>query len=128
MLADTLTCSLGSTTDCSIRRSSFSANAAQSSTRVTSGIRMTNSSPPSRTDVVGAAYVFADAQRDAAQQFVAGGVTQRVVDQLEAVEVDEEQGEPRVVALRTIDLFEQGFVELVAIAQPGQVIVIGEVG
>jgi hypothetical protein len=76
----------------------------------TSGSRATNSSPPSRPtassvrcerapaafertfqDLVAVAHAAAQAARHFHQQLVAGGVSERVVDVLEAVQVDQQQ-------------------------------------
>ena len=64
----------------------------------TLGSRIANSSPPRRASVSPGAAPR-QARRDLAQQVVAVGVTERVVDLLEAVEVDEEHGELGVGAL-----------------------------
>ena len=71
-----------------------------------------NSSPPSRDtspvgfwrvgspDVVAEPHALVHALRDLAQQLVSRGVAERVVHLLEAVEVEEEQGQALVAAFR----------------------------
>jgi hypothetical protein len=62
-----------------------------------------NSSPPRRATVSpGRRQVF-EAARDADEQLVADHVAERVVDYLEAVEVEEEDGEEGRRAPRALD-------------------------
>ena len=78
-------------------------------------------------DRVALADVLLDALGDLAEQLVADGVAQRVVDDLEAVEVEEEHGEPLVVAVRLGHGERQAVAEEEPVRQVGQRIVEGEV-
>ena len=49
-------------------------------------------------DRVGLAHDRVEPRGDRAQQIVAGGVAQRVVDRLEVVEIDEQRGDRRLLA------------------------------
>ena len=76
----------------SCRRPGWATSCAQARSG-TSASRTANSSPPSRPDAVAGAQAAAQPGRDLAQQLVAGGVAEHVVDLLEAVEVAEEHGD-----------------------------------
>ena len=60
---------------------------------------------------------------DLHQQHVAGVVAQRVVDDLEPVEIDEQQRKPPLVALGGLDRVPQHAVEHFAVGQVGQAVV-----
>ena len=60
---------------------------------------------------------------DLHQQHVAGVVAQRIVDDLEPVEIDEQQRKPPLVALGGIDRLPQHAVEHLAVGQVGQAVV-----
>ena len=64
--------------------------------------------------------------RDRLQQLVAGVVAQRVVDPLEVVEVEEQAGDVRAVALRLREDLPQPLVEQRAVGQAGQDVVLRE--
>ncbi|MNG99136.1 hypothetical protein D3C79_583000 [compost metagenome] len=61
------------------------------------------------------------------EQPVAGGVAEGVVDGLEVIEIDKQQGADQVLAARLEEGLGQGLVQLTAIGQAGQLIVIGEI-
>jgi len=54
-------------------------------------------------------------------------MTQGVVDGLEVIEIDEQQGTDQVLAARLRKRLGQGLMELTAIGQTGQLVVIGEI-
>ena len=64
------------------------------------GIRMANSSPPSRAMIWRSSSTRGDARGDGLQHGVAGGVAEQVVDFLEAVEIEAEHGETLALAER----------------------------
>ena len=68
-----------------------------------------------------------EAARHLLEQPVAGGMTEGVVDGLEVIEVDEQQSADQVLAARLAECLGQGLVELAAIGQTGQLVVIGEI-
>ena len=76
---------------------------------------------------VGGAHAGREARRDALQQLVAHLVAERVVDGLEAVQVDEHEREPGVAARRVDDRLLEAIVEQHAVGQPGEGIARGEV-
>jgi hypothetical protein len=79
-------------------------------------------------DVVGARDV-AQALRGDPQGLVAGRVTERVVDQAEAVEVEVENGDRRLVATSARDREREVLLEQLAVRQAGQgVVVLEELG
>ena len=78
-------------------------------------------------DGVALAHVLLDPLGDLAQQLVADGMSERVVDDLEAVEVEEEHGELLVVAVGLGHRERQAVAEEEAVRQVGQRIVEGEV-
>jgi hypothetical protein len=67
------------------------------------------------------------APRDPAQQPVAHGVPERVVDRLEAVEVHEQDGEPLTTPPRCGDRLGEAVVEERAVRQAGELVVRGQV-
>ena len=67
------------------------------------------------------------ASRDVVQQFIAGAMAQRIVDELEAVEIEHQHGELLLVAFRMDDRLVQPIVEQHAIGQAGQRVVRGQV-
>ena len=78
-------------------------------------------------DDVARAQAFAQARAHLAQQHVAGLVAERVVDDLEAVEVDEQHRELAVVAPRRLDRQPEQLREHHAIRQAGEAVVRREV-
>ena len=74
---------------------------------------------------VGRAQLSLQARRHFAQQNITGLMAQRVVDDLETVEVDEQYGQPAATALRQRQRVLQPLVEHHAIGQFGQPIVAG---
>ena len=87
-----------------------------------------NSSPPSAADDVGLAQRGAQRRGDRAEQLVAGGVAERVVDVLEVVEVERRARAPRCrSARRTASDAVELLLEAAAVEQPGQRVVVGEV-
>ncbi len=87
-------------------------------------IRTANSSPPSRT---AATQFLTEASRQAAtvQQFVADGMPKRVVDVLEAVDVDEQEREV-LAGLQAGERQRQRFDQLRAVAEASERIAEGE--
>ena len=78
-------------------------------------------------DRVALADVLLDPLGDLAQQLVADRVAERVVDDLEAVEVEEEDGQPLVVPVGLGHGERQAVVEEQAVGQVRQRVVEGEV-
>ena len=78
-------------------------------------------------DRVIATYAVLHALADHLEQFVAGVVAEAVVDQLEAVEVDEGDRDAAVVALRLQDGLVEALADQAAVRQAGQVVVVGDV-
>ena len=114
-------------------RSSLSASAAASAGRRTPAWTSANSSPPSRASVSLARSDRAEAGRDRAQQPVAGLVPERVVDVLEAVEVEQHHRDllllVRVAAARAPGAGQrlgQPVVEQRAVGQAGERVVQGQ--
>jgi hypothetical protein len=89
----------------------------------TPSARTTNSSPPRPRDGVARPYRLGEARSDAAQQLVAGVVAERVVDHLEAVEVEQEDGRRRAAAAHARERAREAVAEQLAIRQPGQRVV-----
>ena len=90
---------------------------------------MMNSSPPSAGDDARRRRWRSSRARDRAQQFVADRVAERVVDRLEIVEVDAEQGEAAAAApLGLPELEIEMLAEEGAVGQAGQTVVEGELG
>ena len=83
----------------------------------------TSSSPPKRATVSSARSVEATASRGEPQHLVAARVPEAVVDGLEAVEVEEEHGQRRVLALLAADRVVEPVEEQHAVRQPGQRVV-----
>ena len=67
------------------------------------------------------------ARRDGLQQLIADVVAERVVDDFEAIEVEEEDRQPAVIALRVRQRDGQAVLEQQAVRQAGQRVVIREV-
>ena len=82
----------------------------------------TNSSPPSRATTSLERRLWRSRLADFHQQGVAGIMTERIVDDLEAVEIDEQHGELPLVAPRGLDRKMQQLVEHLAIGQTGQAV------
>src|SRR6185503_1328242 len=72
------------------------------------------------------AHAARDAMRRLAQHGVAGAVAERIVDLLEAVQVDHHYRDARIAALREKHRLAQAVVEQAAVGQAGQRVVIGE--
>jgi hypothetical protein len=68
-----------------------------------------------------------NALRHLAQQLVAGGVAERVVDLLEPVEVEEEQRDVLVQPVRGAERAPQAVLEALPIGQAGEAVVVGQV-
>ena len=77
---------------------------------------------------IGRAYARGDALRDLEQDAVADGVTEAVVDGLEVVEIDEQDGHSDAVAQRPCDRMADALVEQRAVGEMGYRIVEGLVG
>ncbi len=75
-------------------------------------------------DEIDSANAGLEAPRDLAQHFVAGTVSERVVDRLEAVEVEEQDREAPAVGLRSRDRIRQPLFEREAVRQAGQPVVV----
>ncbi|MNF45226.1 hypothetical protein D3C84_263540 [compost metagenome] len=73
------------------------------------------------------AQAVADALRQQLEQQIPGAVPQVVVDQLEAVEIDEQQGEGLLVQAGRLYLKFEPLLQQVAVAKIGEGVVIGEV-
>ena len=78
-------------------------------------------------DDVGRAQPLAQHARDARQQAVAGRVAERVVDGLEAVEVEHERGALGAVAAHVREVPRELLLEAAAVREPGERVVVGEV-
>ena len=82
------------------------------------GWRMTaNSSPPSRASVSSLRSSVLEARADLAQHLVAGVVAERVVELLEAVEVDQQQRELVALLVRRLDRGVQRVDEVAAVGE-----------
>jgi hypothetical protein len=68
-----------------------------------------------------------DARRGLHQQAVAGGVAERVVDDLEAVQVQEEDAHPLARARRVRQHHGQPVQQETAVGKPGECVVVGKV-
>ena len=79
-----------------------------------------------RHDVAGTQRV-AQPAADFHQQHVAGVMAQRIVDDLEAVEIDEQHRKLPLIALRGVDRPAQQAVEHLAVRQMGQAVVRGQI-
>src|SRR5204862_233649 len=78
-------------------------------------------------DHVRRSYVMTEPASDRAQHEIADPMTKRVVDLLEAIDVDEEKGRTgRVVDMRCKRLAKL-ILELMAIREPGEIVVVREV-
>ena len=89
---------------------------------------ITNSSPPRRTHRSRGAAGIAHALRGDDQHIVAGGVAERVVDLLEAVEVELDHGQPLAAAVRALDQRVEMVGEEGAVVQAGQPVMDGDEG
>ena len=69
----------------------------------------------------------AQSQRDAIQQLVAGVMAERIVDELEAIQVEHQHGELLAIAFRVHDRLVEAVIEQHAIGKSGQGIVRGDV-
>ena len=78
-------------------------------------------------DDVGGAHPFAHHRGDLADQVVAGVVAERVVDPLEAVDVDDHHRAATAVAGAEGDVLIELGAEAAAVEQPGQRVVVGQV-
>ena len=116
----------GSASDASSRRAISTAPGAPSTFSQTT----TNSSPPKRASVSWGRTAVVSRAATELQQRVAGGVPEAVVDELEAVEVEEEDGEGRA-ARRGANRALQPVAQQGPVRQLGEVVVqcpVGEVG
>ena len=86
-----------------------------------------NSSPPRRATVCCGADGALQARGGGLEQAVAGGVAERVVDVLEAVEVEEQHRDARVLPARAHDRARQALRQQRAVGQAGEGVVVGEV-
>src|SRR5207237_1344981 len=78
------------------------------------------------TGDVGRAYDVPDALRGVGEHGVAGQMPDPVVDRLEVVEVEDDQRELSVVAVRTGDLATECLVEVAPVVESGQGVEISE--
>ena len=105
------------------RTRSAIASASASSTRSSS--RTANSSPPRRAAVSCVRSVSSQPARGRAQQLVAGGVAEAVVDGLEVVEVDEQTAASRRCGAGARAARRQAILEQRAVGQAGEAVVEG---
>ena len=84
-----------------------------------------NSSPPGRATTSPSRTTDLQPRRDLTQHVVAGVVAERVVDRLEAVEVDEEHRKCAALALRIRDRLRETSFERKPIRQTGQAVAMG---
>ena len=84
---------------------------------------MTNSSP---RDEIRRAYGARQSSREFAQHVVAGAMAQRVVDPLEAIDVEEQQRHLHAGALRALKCHCDGIVERVPVRQARQRVLLRE--
>ena len=87
-----------------------------------------NSSPPIRAALSPARMPIAQRVGHRAQDLVAGEVPERVVDLLEAVEVEHDERRPLVVAPAARELGGEVLLEAAPVPEPGQRVALGEVG
>ena len=83
------------------------------------GISTRNSSPPSRA----ATSLWRRTRRirsASSEQFIAGAMAQGVIDQLETVQIDEQQGQLLLVELGGLEFQLQPLLQQVAVAELGQ--------
>ena len=85
-----------------------------------------NSSPPEAGHRVSLAHARLQPLRHRLQQPVAQAVAERVVDDLEAVEVQEEHAQPLLLAVGLRDGDVQAVVEEQPVGQTGEDVVVGE--
>jgi hypothetical protein len=83
-----------------------------------------NSSPPRRPTVSDSRISLPRRQRHLAEDAIAGLMAERVVDVLEAVEIDEQDGQPGLVAVRTLQCLVQPVAQQQAVGQAGQRVVV----
>ena len=88
--------------------------------RSVSGRMTTNSSPPQRATVSPCPRERGEEPADRPQHHVAGGVTERVVDLLEAVEVEQHDGELVGEAVGAGDLGGEDLLECAPVREPGE--------
>ena len=77
-------------------------------------------------DAVGGAHDLDQAAGDLFQQLVAGRVAQRVIDPLEAIEIEEQQCQRSVATLSMVDGETELIEEGASVGQSGQHIVVGQ--
>ena len=77
---------------------------------------------------VGGADRAAQQSRDRDEELVAGVVPERVVDLLEVVEVEQQQGAGRTVPAAPVEVALELALEAAPVGQPGEHVVVGEVG
>ncbi len=90
------------------------------------GMMMANSSPPSRASIWPGRNSEETAAGECLQQRVSRRVTVDVVDVLEAIDVEAEQGDLLVLGVRHLDLLIESLVEVAAIGEAGQRIVMSQ--
>ena len=105
-----------------------SAVSAASCALTTSSSRMANSSPPKRAAVSLGADARGQALGDLAQDLVAGGVAEAVVDRLEVVEVEEDDRDAVLLAAVARDGVAHALDEQRAVGEVGDRVVEGLVG
>ncbi len=79
-------------------------------------------------DRIGRAQRVAQARRHFLQHLIAGVMPERVVDLLEAIEIEQQHGEALVIAMRAQDRLLQPIEEQRAVGQVGERVVVGEIG
>ena len=117
-----LSCSGWLSTDSSSPAMRSTSSRSAASSRMT-----TNSSPPSRATTSLERSAPRSLARDFHQQHVAGIMAQRIVDDLEPVEIDEQQRELPLIALRGLDRAAQQPVEHLPVGQVRQAVMRGEI-
>ena len=85
-----------------------------------SSATMANSSPPRRPDQVEIAHAFLQPRRNLFEQRIAGGMAERIVHVLEAVEIEPEHGHQVAVALGAGDGAVEMLAELQTIGKAGE--------
>ena len=103
------------------------ATASASAASATSGMLMMNSSPPRRATVSSSRRAAVRRADDRGQQHVADRVAERIVDVLEAVEIEKQHRELAAAAMRAGDRLSDAVREERAIGQSGQRVVVRHV-
>ncbi len=89
--------------------------------------RMANSSPARRAEGVGFRRGAPQALGHLPEQLVGDLVAEAVVEQLEAVQVDQQQGQPALLLARPLGRLVQPLAEQPAVGQAGQFVVVQQV-